>query len=96
VLGLLVDRVKGMPLAQLARPAPGSDVPRAALVHGTAQVLADLAADAEGRPHREVPVLAVHGAGDQLAVLGADVLGSADAAGLARAHEAVLALRRAL
>jgi len=96
VLSLLVDRVKGMPLTQLARPPEGGDVPRAALVHRTAQVLADLAADAEGRARREVPVLAVHGTGDQLAVLGADVLAAADAARLARAHEALLALRRAL
>ncbi|NIZ93629.1 hypothetical protein [Kineococcus rubinsiae] len=85
-----------MPLTQLGRPAGGSDVPRAELVHRTSQALADLAAHAEGRARRAVPVLAPHGAGDQLAVLGADVLASADAAGLAQAHEAVLALRRAL
>jgi hypothetical protein len=41
-------------------------------------------------------VLAVHGAGDQLAVLGADVLPAADAPRLVQAHEALLALRRAL
>jgi len=96
VLGLLVDRVKGMPLTQLRRPADGGDAPRAELVHRTAQVLADLAADAEGRVRREVPALALHGAGDQLAVVGADVLAAADAERLAQAHEAVLALRRAL
>jgi hypothetical protein len=96
VLGLLVDRVKGMPLSQLSRPPAGGDVARAALVHRTSQVLADLAADAEGRARREVPVLAVHGTGDQLAVLGADVLACAGGTALAQAHESVLALRRAL
>lgn len=96
MLGLLVDRVKGMPLTQLGRPPAGGDVARSELVHRTAQVLADLAADAEGRARRDVPVLAVHGTGDQLAVLGADVLAVADRPRLAQAHEAVLGLRRAL
>jgi len=91
-----VDRVKGMPLTQLGRPPEGGDVARAELVHRTAQVLADLAADAEGHPRRDVPVLAVHGTGDQLAVLGADAVAAGDAAALARAHDALLALRRAL
>ncbi|WP_205709429.1 hypothetical protein [Kineococcus siccus] len=90
-----------MPLSRLARAPEDGDVPRAVLVHRTAQELADLAADAEGRPRRAVPVLALHGAGDQLAVLGADVVaaaadGAVDAAGVARAHDALTALRRAL
>ena len=85
-----------MPLTQLARPPAGAEVARAVLVHRTSQALADLAADAEGLPRREVPLLALHGTGDQLAVLGADVVPTADAARLAQAHDAVLALRRAL
>lgn len=85
-----------MPLTQLGRPPADGDVPRTVLVHRTSQALADLAADAEGRPRRDVPVLAPHGTGDQLAVLGADVLAAADTAGLEHAHAAVLDLRRAL
>lgn len=38
------------------------------------QRLADLAADADGRPRRVVPVLAAHALGDQVLVLGHDAL----------------------
>ena len=39
------------------------------------QRLADLAAAADGEPRRPVPVLAAHALGDQLLVLGHDLLG---------------------
>ncbi|WP_432503650.1 hypothetical protein [Kineococcus arenarius] len=96
VLALQADRVRATPLSQLDRPRQGAGSTRAQLVRRTAQVLADLAADAEGRPRRELPHLALHGLGDQLAVTGADVLAHGDPPVLAAALEAVLELRRGL
>ncbi|WP_432535035.1 hypothetical protein [Kineococcus arenarius] len=96
VLALQADRVRATPLSQLDRPRQGAESTRAQLVRRTAQVLADLAADAEGRPRRELPRLALHGLGDQLAVTGSDVLAHGDPPALAAALEAVLELRRGL
>jgi len=42
-------------------------------VRSVLQQLADLAADAEGRPHRAVPLLAAHALADQTLVLAHDV-----------------------
>jgi hypothetical protein len=44
------------------------------------QELADLAADADGRPRRPIPGLAAHALGDQALVLGYDLLGPPDLA----------------
>ncbi len=67
-----------------------------AAVREVLQALADLAADAESRPRRPVPELAAHALGDQLLVLGHDVLGCADPFALQQARDLVVALRRAL
>ncbi|WP_337062139.1 hypothetical protein [Kineococcus sp. G2] len=96
VLALQADRVRSMPLSQLDRAREGAAGVRAELVRRAAQALADLAADAEGRPRRELPRLALHGVGDQLAVTGADVLAHGDDAALAAALDVVLELRRGL
>ncbi|MFB9375690.1 hypothetical protein ACFFKU_17765 [Kineococcus gynurae] len=73
-LDLLVDRIRAMPLSRLERAPEGAGTTRAAAVGAAAQRLADLAAAAEGRPRRELPGLATHGLGDQLAVVGGDAL----------------------
>ncbi|MEZ0164591.1 hypothetical protein AB2L27_07420 [Kineococcus sp. LSe6-4] len=96
VLALQTDRIRGLPLARLDRARPGEELSAADVVRAAAQDLADLAADAEGQPRRPVPRLATHGLGDQLAVLGADVLRHGDAAALAAAHEVLTTVRRAL
>ena len=92
----MVDRLRSMPLSRLDRPAEGAAETRADLARRTAQALADLAADAEGRPRRSLPRLAVHGTGDQVAVVGADVLTACGPEGLRAAEEHLAALRRAL
>jgi hypothetical protein len=72
-------RVVGPRLASRAQAdkaaAAGIERARAVL-----QRLADLAADGESRPRREVPHLAPHALGDQALVLGHDVLDAARAA----------------
>ncbi|PPK97221.1 hypothetical protein CLV92_10436 [Kineococcus xinjiangensis] len=92
----VVDRLRSLPLSRLDRPAEGADVSRADVARRTAQALADLAADAEGAPRRPLPRLAVHGVGDQLAVVGADVLAACGPDALGAAEEQLAALRRAL
>ena len=71
---------------------------RADVVHALVQQVADLAADAEGQPHRPVPRLDRDLAlPDQLRVVTADLLAAGpDEAVLARAVELVTAARRAL
>jgi hypothetical protein len=64
-------------------------------VRAVLQELADLAADAEGRPRRRVPELAPHSLGDQLLVLGHDVAGVGPQA-LAAAAASLVELRRTL
>jgi hypothetical protein len=96
-----VDRLRSLGLARLAasfEPEPS----RAAAARAVAQTLADDAADLEGRPRRDVPVLADAAAGDQLAVCGQDLLLAAAGreaepdvgARLAAAAELLLDLRR--
>ena len=92
----VVDRLRSMPLSRLDRPAEGAAETRADVAHRTAQALADLAADAEGQPRRPLPRLAVHGTGDQLAVVGADVLAACGPDALRAAEEHLATLRRAL
>lgn len=65
-------------------------------IRGVLQVLADLAADAEGRPRRPVPALAPHGLGDQVLVLGHDLLAVASPDARAAGLSALIELRRAL
>ena len=60
------------------------------------QELADLAADAEGRRRRRVPELAPHGLGDQVLVLGHDLLAVADPAARAAGARVLAQLRRSL
>ncbi|PRY15236.1 hypothetical protein [Kineococcus rhizosphaerae] len=93
---LQADRVRGLPLARLDRPAAGESTSPADAVRAAAQELADLAADAEGRDRRPLPRLATHGLGDQLAVVGADVVRSGTATTLAAAHDVLARVRRAL
>ena len=107
-LGRVADRLRvvGPRLASRAQAddaaATGIDRARRVL-----QQLADLAADGESRPRREVPHLAPHALGDQALVLGHDVLRVARAAGeagdddratslLAEAAVLLEGLRRAL
>jgi len=63
----LVDRLRAMPAARLARSVDGEPT-IADSAHALAQVLADLAADAQGLPRREVPRLTDFAVGDQVAV----------------------------
>ena len=63
----LVDRLRAMPAARLARAIDGEPTV-ADSAHALAQVLADLAADVEARPRREVPRLTDFAVGDQVAV----------------------------
>ena len=93
VLGLLADRIRTQPLSRLERTRPGEERSPADHVRAAAQELADLAADAEGEPRRPLPHLALHGIGDQFAVVGADVARHGDAAALATAHEVVRRVR---
>jgi hypothetical protein len=94
-----VDRVRGLALTRL-EAAYEPEPTRAHAVRLLAQQLADAAADLEGEPHRALPVLAVHGAGDQLAVCGHDLREAAaergDDAALAAAATALQELRRRL
>jgi hypothetical protein len=107
-LGRVADRLRvvGPRLAARAShdeaSAAGIDRARDVL-----QQLADLAADGESRPRREVPHLAPHALGDQALVLGHDLLRVARAVGesgdddrattlLAEAAVLLEGLRRAL
>jgi hypothetical protein len=85
-----------LPLSRLDRVRPGEATSPADAVRSAAQALADLAADAEGEPRRPLPRLATHGLGDQLAVVGHDLIAAGDAAALAVAHEVLTGVRRAL
>ena len=68
-----VDRLRTLGLARLeADFAP--EPTRADAARRVAQHLADVTADLEGRPRRPLPVLGVQGYGDQLAVVGHDLL----------------------
>jgi hypothetical protein len=107
-LGRVADRLRvvGPRLAARAShdAASAAGIDRA---HDVLQRLADLAADGESRPRREVPRLAPHALGDQALVLGHDVLRAARAVGeagdddrattlLAEAAVLLEGLRRAL
>ncbi|MEU7619197.1 hypothetical protein AB0M91_24680 [Micromonospora rifamycinica] len=97
-VALLVRQVGHWQQPRWAAVAEGGNVSRADLVHKLVQDVADLAADAEGGPRREVPRLAQPMAlPDQLRVVAADLV----AAGppeevLAGAAATVTATRSAL
>jgi hypothetical protein len=68
-----VDRLRTLGLARLeADFAP--EPTRADAARRVAQHLADVTADLEGRPRRPLPVLGVQASGDQLGVVGHDLL----------------------
>ena len=106
VLEVQTERVRTMPLSRLDRPhdsaagtlarIPITGLSRAEVVRRAAQVLADLTADVEGRRHRPLPPLALHGLGDQLAVVGHDLLDHGNQAAWAAGRDALVELRRAL
>ena len=69
---------------------------RADAVHALVQRLADLCADAEGRPHRRVPRVSDLILADQLRVMADDLLAAAPPDALRDATDAVDAVRRDL
>jgi hypothetical protein len=98
-LGRVLTRLAALGPTRLSRPADGGGPSPADVVRPTLQDLADEAAALEGRAPVVVPVLADRAVGDQLAVLGRDVLAAAgpgDDAALERLADRLEALRRAL
>jgi hypothetical protein len=95
IVDLLVNQVANWtPARWAARPEPGGPS-RAELVHSLIQQLADLAADAEGVPRREVPRLDNDlGLVDQLRVVTADLV-AAGASDLTHAAAADVSTVRA-
>jgi uncharacterized membrane-anchored protein len=90
VASRVVDRLRSMPLAQLARGAADD-------AHAVAQRLADLAADAEGQERRTLPRIGDEAVGDQVAVTVADLIEAAPSDEvLAEATEALRDLQRRL
>lgn len=63
----VADRLRSMSLTRLARGAADD-------AHSAAQLLADIAADAEGLPRRQLPRLGDETLGDQVAVVSHDLL----------------------
>jgi hypothetical protein len=98
-LGRTVDRLRSMALARLSAPVVPEPT-RADAARDLVQQLADTAADLTGVPRRVVPRLADAAVGDQLAVVGRDLLDAAAYADRADAldapADALLALRRRL
>ncbi|MBM0258257.1 hypothetical protein [Micromonospora sp. 4G55] len=97
-VGLLVRQVGHWQQPRWAAIAEGGNVSRADLVHRLVQELANLGADVEGEPRRNVPRLDNDLAlVDQLRVVAADLVaaGAPDAT-LARAAAEVAATRSAL
>ncbi len=95
---LLVHQVGHWQQPRWAATATGGNVSRADLVHRLVQELANLAADAEGRPRRTVPRLDTDLVlPDQLRVVTADLVAARPSADtLARAVGEVSATRAAL
>ena len=90
----VVDRLRSLPESRLTRAgADGRSLVEAA--RAAALALADLAAEAEGRPHRELPVLHPLATGDLVAVTATDLLTSGAAPEvLARGADLLAELRR--
>ncbi|WP_328340035.1 hypothetical protein [Micromonospora sp. NBC_00421] len=97
-VALLVRQVGHWQQPRWAAVAEGGNVSRADLVHRLVQEIADLAADAEGEPRRDVPRLAHPMAlPDQLRVVAADLVAAGSpAAVLAGAAATVTATRSVL
>ena len=92
----VTTRLAGLGPARLERPGPDGASP-ADRVRPVLQELADAAADLEGRPRRDVPVLGAHALGDQLVVLARDVLAASDDEAVAeQLRDRLVQLRRAL
>jgi len=89
----LVQRLRLWTPARYAADVPPRGT-RGDLVHHLVQDLADLAAQAEGQPRREVPRLDDLGLADQLAVVSDDLVRADPPAELARAVTAHLLLHR--
>jgi hypothetical protein len=79
-LGRVADRLRVVGPRLAARSEQDDAAAVIGRARGVLQELADLAADGDGRPRREVPELAAHALGDQALVLGQDVLRVARAA----------------
>ncbi|MBC3761601.1 hypothetical protein ACUN7V_06180 [Quadrisphaera oryzae] len=95
-LGRVLTRLAALGPTRLSRPADGGGPSPADAVRPVLQELADEAASAEGRVPVVVPVLEDRALGDQVAVLGRDLLDVGDAAALERAAHRLEALRRSL
>ncbi|SBT52033.1 hypothetical protein [Micromonospora auratinigra] len=95
---LLVRQVGHWQQPRWSAPAEGGNVSRADLVHKLVQEIANLAADAEGEPRRQVPRLGSDLAlPDQLRVVAADLVAAgAPEPVLAEAAGTVTATRAAL
>lgn len=91
----VADRLRILGPRWAARSVP-EDGALVADVRAMLQVLADLAAEPQGRPRLPVPELALHGLADQVLVLGHDLVAVGDAAALAAARDALAQCRRAL
>jgi len=77
-------------------PQNGRPPTRATVTAAAVQRIADLGADAEGRPRRPVPRLDDRTLGDQLAVMVDDVLRTGDPVAVAATAAELAALARAL
>lgn len=99
-LGRVLTRLAALGPTRVSRPPDGGGPSPADVVRPVLQELADEAAALEGRSPAVVPVLEDRAVGDQLAVLGRDVLASAGSAqdepALRRTGDRLEALRRAL
>lgn len=91
----LLPRLRRWPADSWALPAVGGGT-RAAAAAAAVQRLADLGADAEGRPRRPVPGLGPAVLADQLAVVADDVARTGDEAAIGAAAAEVAALKAAL
>jgi hypothetical protein len=94
-LATLLPRLRRWTADSWAVPAAGGGT-RADAAAAVVQRLADLGADAEGRPRRPVPRLGPTVLADQLAVLADDVARTGDAAAISAASEELTALKTAL
>jgi hypothetical protein len=93
--GTLLPRLRRWTPDSWARPA-GAGGTRAEVAAAAVQRLADLGADAEGRPRRPVPRAAGVNPADQLAVMVEDILRTADPAAERAAAAELAALKTAL
>jgi len=93
---LLINQVGHLTPQRWAAPAIPGGPPRAELVHGLVQRLADIAADTEGAPRRSVPRLDNDLAlPDQLRVVAADLIAAGASEMLTHAAAADVAEVRA-